>query len=723
MLYERRVLFGGIILAFVLAGVAFHMLVSPRYTATAEAMIDFRRLESVNREDAVYNFRLSDAAMENQIALIKSDAVIAAAVDSLDLSQAKEFNTDGWLSAVFGSGEEKTPAVIRQERMDKLKSMISPVRVDLSYMIEVSATSRDPALSAALANAVVNAYSNDQLKARKEVADAVNDWFEQRAEALQQKVTDAERATIDYRIKNQIMSADGKFIDESQVEDLSLRLVAAKERRIKALALLERVNAILAENRSVSSNLGESSGIGQELTNPVIVGLLARYHEISLTMQNNMTRYGAGHESVVKAQQDLLEIDRSIADEFRRLAESLKSSAEIAENEEKQLDGMLADVSQAMMNGQKLRVEMAILSGTANSLKVLRDNFLQSFISSTQMQSLPVTEIRVVTLAEPPRAASFPVLKKVLGFALGAGLLAGLSTVLAFEILPQSLRKRIQLETAVGRRCLGFVGNITRGGAGRLQNRRPWEAEYNREVFRSILMDIQEATSASPVAPVVALTGVRGDEGATTIAMELAILAGRSGKRVLLIDGDLRARTLTSRHNVAHERGLLEVLAGAPFVNCVQASASENVYILPASTAGLEAHGRQLMAGREMRDFCEMAQQRFDLVLIDLPPLALVRDARVIADVVTTYLLVVEWNRTTGTAVVDALAQNPEVERKLAGVVCNKTDLGKRDRLGDESLAAMINFYRSNPLPTPSAETVEASGPERGIRELKLIRK
>ena len=684
-------------LAGLCLGVVAQLLLPVRYTSTDQIEIDFRRLINVNPNEATLNYRLSDAAIDSQTTIITSDGVLRSAVLALKLGDDPEFGMKSTvltsvLAAIGLADDPASQSVAEREQaaIDLLGKAVKAERLGLSYVIEITATSSDAAKAVRIADAVTDAFIRDQQKARNEVATSAADWFQNRVNQLQENVAAAQKAAVDFRMQNQIMLAGGKYIDEIQVQDLSVRMIAAQERRVMAEARRERIEAVINGDKGVDGLL--TGGLDDDVKNPVINGLIGRYHDIALRMAGNVARYGANHEAVLRDQGDMRELQKSVLLEFKRIAEGYKSEAEIAEKEQQALSGMLSDLAAHSTQSQRARIELIILQGAADSYTALRDKFVTEYSTSTQESSFPLTETRIVSRGIRPLRPTSPIARRTLVGGLALGLFGGVIAVFGREILSRKLRKRRQLEDATARRCLGYVpktvtlknlmgGHLDAAASTETADRLP------EQTFRSILLHAR--SSACDVIGVV--SSVRGD-GSSTIATALSLVAAND-RRVLIIDADSRSRALTRSLGAPATEGLLEALHAQtldPYITRV--GRHDRLWLLPNFGGG--AADDMVFETAAIAKLVRQARDQFDLVILDLPPLSTTLDARALAGAVDGFILVAKWNATDLDLVVDALASNPEVQGRLLGGVFNQVDMKHADDLEDVAFSEMAKTMR-----------------------------
>lgn len=164
-------------------------------------------------------------------------------------------------------------------------------------------------------------------------------------------------------------------------------------------------------------------------------------------------------------------------------------------------------------------------------------------------------------------------------------------------------------------------------------------------------------------------------EGKSTISMNFAELLAMQGARTLLIDCDLRNPGTTLSLARHAEAGLVEVLTeGRPMKELLLLNDKTRLAFLPAVVKRRIPHSSQLLSSSAMNELLDSVRTSFDYIILDLPPLAPVVDARAIAAQVDAFLFVVEWGKTTRKVVRSTLRTNLEIVDKCIGVILNKVD-------------------------------------------------
>ncbi len=194
-------------------------------------------------------------------------------------------------------------------------------------------------------------------------------------------------------------------------------------------------------------------------------------------------------------------------------------------------------------------------------------------------------------------------------------------------------------------------------------------ADAMRNAANTLLANIEFSSIDEPV-KTVAITSTIPNEGKSTIALSLAAAAGQAGKRVLVMEGDLRRRSLRAALNVHPQHGLHAVLTGACALReAVIRVPLPGVYFLDAEP-GIP-NPEALLNSKRYESLIERARNVFDMVIIDTPPIGAFADAAVIARQVDGALLVVRENYTDKRDAQLAMSQLRASTARVLGVVLN----------------------------------------------------
>jgi succinoglycan biosynthesis transport protein ExoP len=198
---------------------------------------------------------------------------------------------------------------------------------------------------------------------------------------------------------------------------------------------------------------------------------------------------------------------------------------------------------------------------------------------------------------------------------------------------------------------------------------------------------------------VLGFISARHGEGSSVVAVNFAGVLAGSGQRTILMDLDLRHRSLSRKIAPGAESGLQTVYRDLSRLLKAFVLLPSGAHFLPAVDTEPRVHPSELMAAPEMRQLADLLRRTFDVIAIDLPPAIAMIDGRAVADLVDGYVLVVEWNRTTLETLGEAMAANPQIARKLIGFAFNKVDVAQAKRVGDYAAIADREYFDAASMP------------------------
>lgn len=717
---------------------AYVMTAQKKYTSTAVLIIDSRKTQMLQQQASPMGVDtpLDSATVDSQVEILKSEKVALSVIKDLDLIHNPEFvsKDSGWLSSLLKlmfSSEPSSDRSVTRMVLGTVQKSLTIKRRALSYVIEVSYKSRDPELSAQIANAIAEAYFVDALEAKYQASKRAASWLQDRMKELRAQASAADRAVADYKAKNNIVDTGGRLLTEQQLAETNSALTIARAQTAEAQARYDRLNSILKdENKDVSDLFNDIATVTDSLRNDVITRLRQQYLDLAARESDWSKRYGPQHLAVVNISNQMREIRRSITDELRRIGESYKSDLEIAKAREASVQSSLKTTIDQSNDTSQAQIVLRDLESNAQSSRALADNFLQLYMLSVQQQSFPMTDARLITEASPPLLPSDPkTLLIVLGAIIGGSLL-GFGVGWTRDALDQVIRTRSDAETLLGVSCLavtprigagaaksdtpsrfGWLGTVFRPmipqsmrGIGGDGNRRARDGSLLRspdaagasgelEIVDNVMRYVQdspfsrftEAVRSIKVAAdivfmdhktkVLGFTSALPNEGKTTISASFAQILALGGNKVVLVDADIRNPSLTRSLAPDAKQGLLEVVLGKADLDAViLKDPATQLSFLPTVVPTRIAQSSEFLSSSAMAKTIERLREQFDWVVVDLSPLVPVIDVRSTSRLIDAYVLVIEWGRTDRDTVLQAIKDAPMLHDQIIGTVLNKAD-------------------------------------------------
>jgi polysaccharide biosynthesis transport protein len=682
------------------AGFVYLRITPPVYTARAALIIDPQKSPFIQQQGLLGEDPIE---VDSQMEILKSKAVASSVIRDLKLMEDPEFRGSGgglitgllgFFSKADATNKSQSEADIMEAMATAFSSGLAVSRVS-GRVIEISYSSRDPSKAAQITNAIANAYITDQLEAKYEANRIASNWLQERLNQLRQKADTAQRAVESFKAQNNIVSIDGKNLDQQQLAELNGRLSAARVQSSDLSARLNRLQAIIRAGPSDSSLDGAITELGAD---PVVTSLRQQYLELARREAEWSARYGRDHLAVVNLRNRMREIRESMFAELRRNADTAKNDYEIAKQRQEQIERQLADGIAQSRTKNQAEVTLRELDATATGYRSLHDTFLQRYMGTAQQESFPITEARVISPASPPLSKSKPKGMVVLFLSLIGGSGLGVGIGLLRQIMDRVIRTEEQLEAALRTPCLALVPRLKPVQARQSprknkllgywavgQRGAPSDAIF-RTVVESPLSSFTEAIRSIKLAvdlnlgskpgKVIGFTSSLPNEGKSTLAAAFAALTMQVNGRVILVDCDLRNPSLSRMLAPTASTGIVDVISGGSSrKEAVRRDAETNISFLPMVKKTPLIHTTEIFASESMRKLFDELRAEYDYVVVDLPPLAPVIDVRATANIIDSYMLVVEWGRTSTDVVEQCLKSSPMVYDALIGAILNKTDM------------------------------------------------
>lgn len=678
----------GLIATFAAAGIALgalvYAMVPPVYKSTAVVLIDFKRLAAVDENFSTGSGRIDSSAVLSQLELMNSESVIRRVVQSEHLDQDPEFGGGPGLvdrlKAKLGLAEPE-PSLPSPEKerkaIEAVQKALVGERIDLSYTISVTFSARTGEKAARLANAIAQAYITDQLEAKRVASEKASQWFTQRIADLQNEVSTADTKVVNFRREHNIVTADGKFINEEQISDLSQKLLQAKFSRAGAEAKVAQLKKIIDTGQA-------NSALADEFSNQVVIDLRNKLLDASRRAADFASRYGEDHKSVVDLRAKMADLQNSINDQFSRIYEAARTDAAIAKAQVDTLQAELNTLGSEANEAREARAQLATLESSAAALKSIHDTFMSRYVDGIQKQSFPMTEARVISEAQPTLSPSFPTPFKTIGAGLAIGFGGGFLIGLAREAFTRRIRFSRQIRQVTGKPFLGFLPLLASRQRSLLQT--PATLASMPQLFVETLRNIKingdlERQGQSAIITFVSPTP---GEGTSTVSAAFAALCARGGWRTLLIDLNYRNPAISRALSGNGKAGLSDILAGtAKAADVIVQTADANLHILPGAGSDRVENPGDLLSAASFRTLMTALRGHYRYIVIDAPALGVVADTDAVALVSDDVVMVVEWNETELHVLSQVLQNNTPVREKVIGTVLNKAPTAKLVQLGE----------------------------------------
>lgn len=687
---------------------------TPQYEATSSIMIDVDQRPVATIESIVTGLPAGSETIQSQISILLSRDFAARVVQKLRLYDDPEFNPSlreatAWQKAVSGarSAVRHLLAYVRtpepasvssieeeadRERVRIISVLLRKVAVlpqQSSWVIDVAVTSESPIQAARIANAMAVLYLVDQLEAKFDATKRASDWLTQRLADLRTDLEKSESAVEAYRSSAGLLeSGADTTLAQQQISSVNTQLVAARARRAEVEARLRQAEALLVSPEGAGA-------AGDVLQSPLVQNLIVQETTVARKVADLAASVGENHPELIRARAEEQDLRIRIANEVAKVVQGLRSEVAVAQAEESSTERSLALLESKVSALNSRGTELKVLEREAESNRVLYDSFLSRFKETQDQDSIQQSDARIISHADVPVAPATPNKPILIVLAAAFAVLLGFSIVLVREQMERGLRSAEEIYRYLRQPCLGLVPAISRL---RLRGYSPEDyivkhpisavAEAVRSIRTGILLGDSDARLN-----VVVVTSARPNEGKTAISISMARLNAMGGRRTILLDLDLRKPEVHRRLRASSEIGIIDYLSG---------SATLTDVIQKDEQSGLE----YIVAGRRVANFADLLRsvqleelfgdlsRRYDLVVLDAPPVLAVADTRLIARSAGRTLFVVRWNSTPRHVARLALNQLIDAGTEIAGVAVTLVDIRQNKKYSFSDSEAFTGAYK-----------------------------
>ena len=727
---------------------------TPMYKASSRIMLDTRTFKVVSTEAALSGVdTLNLGAIQSELEVIQSEFLIGRVVDRLGLASNPDFNgtrAPGFLDATLEpmremwhngiasllSPQQAQPAAPQQAtparsgkvedsdpaRRAAIGAVMGRLNVQLlgrTFVIMITVESPDGTMSARIANAIAEVYLADQVDNKNEANRRATEWLEERLAELRRNLQVAEEAVATYRRDKGLSGSPEATVSAQTLSELNGKYIAAKTKRI------EKEGRLVALARA-SLNPNELAGIEEVSKNAILSQLRTQEMELTRKVADLSTQFGPNHPKLKQAESELAAVKSRFQQQTQSITLAIRAELDAAKSEEEELRTQVE--RSAVLNGatSQYEAELKQLEREAQSNRALYESFLNRFKELREQQDIQRADARILAYAWPSGAPSSPNYKTGLFGAFVVGCLLGMAGAIAAEKLDRVFRSASQVEQATGVAVLGMIP-LVKGSVGQrasivsqvLDKTTSSAAEAMRAVFTAISLSNLDRPPR-----VIAVTSSTPGEGKTTFAAALGGLLTKmnASRRVLLVDLDLRRANLAVAFGVGKDRGgtIDEYLMGTKTLDqCVRRHEISGVDYICARPDTPNAP--EILESHAMKAALATFADRYDLVMLDSPPVMAVSDARIVSQLADYTIFIVHWAKTARDVVTTAVGALLNVTDRV-GIVINKVNLTKHAmyEYGDygDYYSRYHGYYSAG---RPAAPVSSGGGGGLGLDKLKRI--
>ncbi|MGI9451562.1 MAG: GumC family protein [Geminicoccaceae bacterium] len=669
------------------------------YEATAQLLIEPEH-RVVDLDSVVEGVGSDAATIETQLNLFKSRGFLEGFVDGRvsDRDRATQALND--LVHLKDAGESKSRKInaahaaepdetqytgsstldISQRAAD-IAAKLTVSQQGRSFLINVGYTSTNPYEAAKTANELATYYIDEQATRRRNVTGDASSFLENRLKELEAELLEAEEALHRYRTENPTSTQGAISVTDERLSDITSLLVQTRAQR-------KDKDARLAYMQSLKKKGSKLDSLTEVLNSPYIAslweeesGLRSREAELRLEL-------GVSHPKIIALNEERSELRGRIDAEIDKIIDNAANELQVLVERERSLEqdmqalSDIANKSETSTNHAAIRLRL--LEGKAETSRRIYEEFLIRLKQTRQQEAIVQANTRLVASAQTPTMPSSTSPNKIflLGLLGSSGLGFGFAYLL--DQLDRRLRNAKEITRALNVPCLGLVPYIHEKARNKekltdyLTHKRTSRfAEALRSVYMQIIINNEVETASN----VLQVTSAVPDEGKTTFAVNLATMLALDGRKVLLLDLDLRNPSVHQEVNLEDARSFASYLQGkSKFDDSMRAKLKTGCHVI-ALKSPAEDPGK-LLQSATLKNLINRARETYEFIVIDGPPSLGLSDSKTLLPLVDSLIFIVRWNSTKADQAVEAIEELKRCNAHITGAVLTQVNLKQQKRYG-----------------------------------------
>ena len=667
--------FIAIVAGAIAIGVIATVLAVPQYVATSRVLVELTS-EGIIEDEVISGaaYRDSDRFIQTQVDIINSESMAERVVESEGLADSEQFfaamGADMPSEEDYADVELGPDGIAGQRRRLATRLLRGSVEAEApieSGIVAISVQTGDKVVSADLANAVAANYIESNLARKFDSSAYARQFLAQQLAEARDKVEKSERDLNQYSREAGLIRVTGQT--ETGDRETTLSVTNDSLMQVNAAASAATAERIGAEDRWRNIANRPPMSVPQVLQNSAVQNLLVQRSRTEAELAEERSRHLDDHPNVIALNSQLERVNSQIDEIGSSIKRAVRLEYESAVDRENSLKNQVSSLRSDALNEQDRGVQFNLLRRVAETDRALYNTLLTRYNELNATAGAASNNVSLVDMASPPAAPSSPNLILNLLLATIAGLGLGAAFIFLRETMDDVMRTPDDVERKLGLPLLGLVPQVEQED---IQEELSDPKSSISEAYQSLVTNLRYA-SAEGLPRTLAVTSSQAGEGKTTTSQTLAREFAGLGRRVLLIDADLRRPTL---HRIMADKtteGLTALLAGEKTVDqvIVRSDYANLDYI---SALPIPPAPSALLATADFRGLIDQMLTRYDTIIFDAPPVLGLSDAPVVSTNVDAVLMVIDAAAGRRGAAKSALRRLEMVNAPVIGAILTKFD-------------------------------------------------
>lgn len=659
-----------------------------QFTAETSVALDAARTQTLEAAGMVSAPQLDLDRLRTEMEGFRSPTLLEGVVSALALAEnpgfcarSEETLPERLRRSLLGAPPPAPPqpcALTTDQAVRLLDRRLAVNNDGRSYLVRVAATAADPALAAAIANAVAQGYLAAQRASSIASSQQADAWLSTYLGKLREQTQEADAAVARYREEHQLLPLRGETIVSQRLAELNSQLTLATSDLAQKQGMLTQMEG--SGRSATPRDIGADMPV-PALASPVVQSLLEQIAATTATQAELQSRYGSSYPPVRASAAQIERLKQQLREEVRRVSAGVREEVGglVARR-----DALLAQLRQLEADAAHQSRENVRLQELQRDADASREQWQHVMVNLRQIDAergLQQASAHIVVEARPPETPSFPRKKLMVAGTFFAALGVGSLGAVGGSFLSRRFRDVEQVESETGLPVLGVFPRPPGRVAPHdmvLDNPMSLEAEAMQEILIGLARRRADALAGrdAPGAAghVIMVASAVPGEGKTSFALALGRLAAGASLSVALLDCDMRRPSLpklVQRREPALAERSLTPAAGID----AHATIDERTGVRVIPVAACVRSPRHFAAPHALAQALRTLRAKYDVVVLDTPPVLAVPDALNLAPLADQVLMLASWRKTPRGTVAAAVERMRRHGNAMTGIVLTKVDL------------------------------------------------
>lgn len=508
---------------------------------------------------------------------------------------------------------------------------INPIRG--SRLVNISYLDHSPSWAAEIVNSIAEIFILKKIELKSSQEAGIGDWLEARIVESKEQLARTEKILADFKESKKLTSIDERRIIANQ----KLTSTNSEIGNIRSQIVQKETFKDQLESRQ-DEPIKLMLDLPDDVQNTNVRSLNREYQDLEKQFSEQSKKLGPKHPNIVSLAQKLKGLEERIPPAIDGMLSSIEIDLQSLKTRERSLLRRQVEQRKGVIVLDKDVLRFNSLSRDVESDRRMYEVLLQrqkeTDIESKQTDS----NVRIVDAAEVPISHVEPNITLNIGLSFGLGTFFGIFLAFFLESLDRTLRTEDDVDGQIPFLNLGSISKFDKS-EGDLPSKHNVDSPRVEE-FRMLRTNLINSSPGNPK-KVLMMASATPKEGKSTLASNLALAMAHLGKRVLILDADLRRSRIHSIFNIQSEPGLAEAIFGKrPLNECIHSSGIENVSILPRGEPTVNMV--DILTSLKFKSLISYLRDNYDLVIVDVPPVLNVSDSSTISKLCDGILFVIK---------------------------------------------------------------------------------